>query len=588
MAEFRSFAELVLARAEERGDADAYLFLENGVRGVEPERLSYAGLDRAAKGLAAWLQDRGLTGRQVLLLYPSGLDFLQAFVGCLYAGAVAVPAPLPTEQGRHFQRVSGIVRDAQVGAVLTLGKHAPEVEAWLAEEGFSDVLCLATDGYAGDPAAWGDPGLGSDDLAFLQYTSGSTSEPKGVMVSHGNLLANEAAIQRATSGDRNTVLGGWLPFYHDMGLIGHVLQPLWLGSSAVLMSPTSFLRRPERWLELLSEHRVTVSAAPNFAYDMCVRRVSDAHLEGIDLSSWRVACNGAEPVRADTLRAFAERFAPYGFRADTSFPCYGMAETTLLVSGKRPGRPAVLREVDSAGLEAGRLEGPFLQAPTRTLASSGMVHAEDFEVRIVDPETREERPEGEVGEIWVRGASVSVGYWRRPETNAEIFGARIAGAKELGPWLRTGDLGAMERDELFVTGRLKEMVLINGRNIYPYDVESAVRALDPAFGSGAVFAVDTDQEHLVVIHEVRPSALAGQDLKSATSTVQALISREFAVPAGNVLLVRPGTVRRTTSGKIQRTLMRKLFLDGAVTPLHAVLDPAVRDLVGSFELEPVG
>ncbi|SCD55242.1 Acyl-CoA synthetase (AMP-forming)/AMP-acid ligase II [Streptomyces sp. DvalAA-43] len=588
VAEFRSFAELVLARAEERGDADAYLFLENGVRGVEPERLSYAGLDRAAKGLAAWLQDRGLTGRQVLLLYPSGLDFLQAFVGCLYAGAVAVPAPLPTEQGRHFQRVSGIVRDARVGAVLTLGKHAPEVEAWLAEEGFSDVLCLATDGFAGDPAAWGDPGLRTDDLAFLQYTSGSTSEPKGVMVSHGNLLANEAAIQRATSGDRNTVLGGWLPFYHDMGLIGHVLQPLWLGSSAVLMSPTSFLRRPERWLELLSEHRVTVSAAPNFAYDMCVRRVSDAHLEGIDLSSWRVACNGAEPVRADTLRAFAERFAPYGFRADTSFPCYGMAETTLLVSGKRPGRPAVLREVDSAGLEAGRLEGPFLQAPTRTLASSGMVHPEDFEVRIVDPETREERPEGEVGEIWVRGASVSVGYWRRPETNAEIFGARIAGAEELGPWLRTGDLGAMERDELFVTGRLKEMVLINGRNIYPYDVESAVRALDPAFGSGAVFAVDTDQEHLVVIHEVRPSALAGQDLKSATSTVQALISREFAVPAGNVLLVRPGTVRRTTSGKIQRTLMRKLFLDGAVTPLHAVLDPAVRELVGSFELEPVG
>lgn len=590
VAEFRSFAELVLARAAERGDADAYLFLENGVRGVEPERLTYAGLDRSAKELAAWLQDRGLTGRQVLLLYPSGLEFLTAFVGCLYAGAVAVPAPLPTEQGQHFQRVSGIVRDARVGAVLTIGKHAPDVEAWLADEGFSDVLCLATDGpAAGDAAAWRDPGLRPEDLAFLQYTSGSTSEPKGVMVSHGNLLANEAAIQRATGSDQDTVLGGWLPFYHDMGLIGHVLQPLWLGTSAVLMSPTSFLRRPVRWLELLSEHRVTISAAPNFAYDLCLRRITDAHLEGIDLSSWKVACNGAEPVRAETLRAFAERFGPYGFRADTSFPCYGMAETTLLVSGKRHGRTALVREVDAAGLEAGRLEGPYLQAPTRTLASSGVVRSEDFEVRIVDPQTRAERPESEVGEIWVRGASVSSGYWDRPEVNAEVFGARIAGAEELGPWLRTGDMGAMERGELFVTGRLKEMVLINGRNIYPYDVENAVRGLDPtAFGAGAVFAVDTDREHLVVVHEVRPSALADQDLQRAAATVQALVSREFSVPAGNVLLVRPGTVRRTTSGKIQRTLMRRLFLDGAVTPLHAVLDPAVRELVGARDPEPVG
>ncbi|MFJ6775398.1 fatty acyl-AMP ligase [Kitasatospora sp. NPDC091257] len=589
MAGFRSFAELVLARAAERGDADAYLFLENGVRGVEPERLTYAGLDRSAKELAAWLQDRGMTGRQVLLLYPSGLEFLTAFIGCLYAGAVAVPAPLPTEQGQHFQRVSGIVRDARVGAVLTIGKHAPDVGAWLADEGFSDVLCLATDGPVGDAAAWRDPGLRPEDLAFLQYTSGSTSEPKGVMVSHANLLANEAAIQRSTGSGPDTVLGGWLPFYHDMGLIGHVLQPLWLGTSAVLMSPTSFLRRPVRWLELIGEHRVTISAAPNFAYDLCLRRVTDAHLEGVDLSSWQVACNGAEPVRADTLRAFAERFGPYGFRADTFFPCYGMAETTLLVSGKRHGRPAVLREVDAAGLEAGRLEGPFLREPTRALASSGVVGSEDFEVRIVDPQTRAERPEREVGEIWVRGASVSSGYWDRPEVNAEVFGARIAGAEELGRWLRTGDLGAVERGELFVTGRLKEMILINGRNIYPYDVENAVRALEPtAFGAGAVFAVDTGQEHLVVIHEVRPSALADQDLKKLTATVQALVSREFAVPAGNVLLVRPGTVRRTTSGKIQRTLMRKLFLEGAVTPLHAVLDPAVRELVGTRDPEPVG
>lgn len=581
MAEFGSFAELVLTRSDERNDADAFVFLADGVRGKVPERLPYRELDRAAKDIASWLQGRGLAGRQVLLLYPSGLEFVKAFVGCLYAGAVAVPAPLPSEQGQHFRRVSGIVRDARVGAVLTLAEHAPEVEAWLAAEGFSDVVCLPTDQEAvGDTAAWQDPRLSPGHLAFLQYTSGSTSAPKGVMVSHGNLLANEAAIARSTGNTSDTVVGGWLPFYHDMGLIGHILQPLWLGTTSVLIPPVSFLRKPVRWLELVSEYGVNASGGPNFAYDLCVRRVTDAQLEGLDLSSWRTACNGAEPVRAETLKAFTERFGPHGFRPRTMFPCYGMAETTLLVTGTPKTRGALLREVDAAGLEQGSLEGPYLGASRRTLVSSGVALAEDFEVRIVDPETLVERPEGQVGEIWVRGASVASGYWERPEVNAEIFGARICGQEEVGAWLRTGDLGVLDGGELFVTGRLKEMVLINGRNIYPYDVESAVRGLNPAISSGAVFAVDAGgQEHLVVIHEIRAAA-AGADLKSVATDIQRHIGMEFAVPAGNVLLVRPGTVRRTTSGKIQRTLMRKLFLQGEVTALHAVLDPSVRTLVG--------
>ncbi|MGW0576025.1 fatty acyl-AMP ligase [Streptomyces sp. NPDC002920] len=589
MAEFGSFAELVLARSDQRGDADAFVFLADGVRGKEAERLPYLDLDRAAKDIASWLQERGLAGHQVLLLYPSGLDFVKAFVGCLYAGAVAVPAPLPSEQGQHFRRVSGIVRDARVGAVLTLGEHAPEVEAWLAAEGFSDVACLPTDqGPVGDVGAWREPQLGPEHLAFLQYTSGSTSAPKGVMVSHGNLLANEAAIARSTGNTPDTVIGGWLPFYHDMGLIGHILQPLWLGTTSVLIPPVSFLRKPVRWMELVSEYGVNASGGPNFAYELCVRRITDAQLEGIDLSTWRTACNGAEPVRAETLKAFTERFGPYGFRAETMFPCYGMAETTLLVTGTPKTRGALLREVDAAGLEQGSLEGPYLGASRRSLVSSGVALAEDFEVRVIDPDTRVERPAGRVGEIWVRGASVASGYWERPEVNAEIFGARIEGQEQLGDWLRTGDMGVLDGDgELFVTGRLKEMVLINGRNIYPYDVESAVRALNPAIGAGAVFAVDSGgQEHLVVIHEIRAAA-AGADLKSIATEIQRHIGLEFAVPAGNVLLVRPGTVRRTTSGKIQRTLMRKLFLEGAVTALHSVLDPSVRSMVEPAPV-PVG
>ncbi|MEU5403425.1 fatty acyl-AMP ligase [Streptomyces sp. NPDC005963] len=580
MAEFSSFAELVLTRSDERGDADAFVFLSDGGRGTEPERLPYLELDRTAKDVASWLQERGLSGRQVLLLYPSGLDFIKAFIGCLYAGAVAVPAPLPSEQGQHFQRVSSIVRDARVGAVLTLAQHAPDVEAWLAAEGFADVVTLATDrGPVGDAGAWRDPQLGRDDLAFLQYTSGSTNSPKGVMVSHGNLLANEAAIARAAHNTPDMVIGGWLPFYHDMGLIGHVLQPLWLGAKAVLMSPVSFLRRPARWLEMISDYGVHGTGGPNFAYDLCVRRVTDAQLEGVDLSTLRTACNGAEPVRAETLKAFSDRFAPHGFNPDAFFPCYGMAETTLLVTGTPKDRGALLRDVDASGLEQGRLEGPYLGAPARTLVSSGVAAAEDFEVRVVDPVSRVEQPAGQVGEIWVRGASVASGYWERPEVNTEVFGARIAGQEAVGTWLRTGDLGALDGAELFVTGRLKEMVLINGRNIYPYDVESAVRALDPAIGAGAVFGVDAGgQEHLVVIHEVRAAAL-GSDLKTLATSVQRMIGQEFSVPAGNVLLVRPGTVRRTTSGKIQRTLMRKLFLAGALTPLHFVVEPSVRTAV---------
>ncbi|MFI1887740.1 fatty acyl-AMP ligase [Streptomyces jumonjinensis] len=582
VAEFGSFAELVLTRSDERGDADAFVFLSEGARGAQAEHLPYAELDRAARDVASWLQERRLQGRQVLLLYPSGPEFVKAFIGCLYAGAVAVPAPLPSEQGQHFRRVSGIVRDARVGAVLTLAEHAPEVEAWLAAEDFGDVVCLPTDaGPVGDVAAWRDPQLGPEHLAFLQYTSGSTNAPKGVMVSHGNLLANEAAIARATHNTPDSVIGGWLPFYHDMGLIGHVLQPLWLGTRSVLMSPASFLRKPARWLQMISEYGVNGSGGPNFAYDLCVRRVTDAQLEGVDLSSWRTACNGAEPVRAETLKDFAERFGPYGFRPEALFPCYGMAETTLLVTGARKGRPALLREADAAGLERGALTGPYPGEPRRTLVSSGVADGEDFEVRVVDPDSRIEQPGGLVGEIWVRGASVASGYWERPEVNAEVFGARILGQEELGAWLRTGDLGVLEGAELFVTGRLKEMVLINGRNIYPYDVESAVRSLDPALGAGAVFGVDAeDQEHLVVIHEVRAAA-AGSDLRTLTTSVQRLIGQEFSVPAGNVLLVRPGTVRRTTSGKIQRTLMRRLFLGGGVTALHSVLDPGVRDLVES-------
>lgn len=583
-----TFSQRVLARAQARGTAEAFAFVHETDSERWVERLTYAELDAQAKDIASWLQERGLAGRQVLLLYPSGLPFVAAFLGCQYAGAVAVPAPLPAGE-RQFQRLSRIAADARVGAVLTTREHAPAVESWLVGDSPDAVPCVATDGGpVGDAAHWREPEPELDGLAFLQYTSGSTSEPKGVMVSHRNLMANEAAIQRSLGSDADSCLGSWLPLFHDMGLIGHVLHPLWLGARAALMAPETFLRRPVRWLEMIGDHGVTIGGGPNFGYDMCVRRVKDTELSSLDLSRWVQACNGAEPVRAETIDAFARRFAPAGFRPETFFPCYGMAETTLLVSGTPLGRPAVTRTVDTCALETGQLAGPVPGGATRTLVSSGVVRAEDFEVRIADPATLRDLGQDGVGEIWVRGESVATGYWSRPGATAEAFGARLTGADGAvtDGWLRTGDLGALSGGELYVTGRLKEMVVINGRNIYPHDVEAAARAAHPSLGTGAVFAVRPGgdvRERLVAVLEVRGAA-GGPDTEAAhhqalLDGVQRSVSEEAGVPVGNVLLVAAGTVRRTTSGKVQRTLMRKLFLEGRLEPLLAVVEPAVEELV---------
>jgi acyl-CoA synthetase (AMP-forming)/AMP-acid ligase II len=578
----------VLGRAADLPDKEAYLFLP-GNTGAAAQRLTYAELDAEARRIASWLQQHGAAGGQVLLLHPPGLDFVKAFTGCLYAGAVAVPAPLPGDQSNQSARLTGILRDAEVRAVLTDSAHEQRVGAWLRASGVTGVGVMAVDDPAeGDTGAWAQPQLAPDSLAFLQYTSGSTSEPKGVMVSHRNLMANELAISRVLGTHQGTRMGCWLPAYHDMGLIGHILNPLFVGGSAALMSPVSFLMRPVRWLQMITDHRVTVGGGPDFGYDLCLRRVTDEQLSGLDLSSWEHACNGAEPIRAETVRAFTGRFAPAGFRAEAFSPCYGMAETTLLVSGMPTGRGPVYRTADAAALEQGLLRDAPSDDGARTLVGSGVVDPADFTVKIVDPDGRAEQPDGRVGEIWVKGASVSSGYWKRPEANAEVFDAGIVSAAGTDTgWLRTGDLGVLEAGQLYVTGRLKEMILINGRNIYPHDVEREVQSLHPAFGGGvgAAFSVDGGGEHLVLVQEFRRAA--AQDPAALCAEVRARIRREFQASC-SVLLVRPGAVRRTTSGKIQRTLMRTLLLEGRLAPVHQDLDRQVADLVAGPALTPAG
>ncbi|MCL8009746.1 fatty acyl-AMP ligase [Streptomyces sp. AS02] len=585
--------DAVRAGVERHPDRAAFVYLHEDGLGMRPEELSYAELDRRARVVAARLRQasKGGPSRPVLLLYPPTLDFVTAFLGCFYAGRTAIPAPLPDEPGERLARVSGILRDARVGAVLTLPQYRQAISAWLAASGEQDVVCLATgadedDGT--DPDLWTPPRVRGTDVAFLQYSSGSTSEPKGVMVTHTNLAANQEAIRSAMKTPRGVVAGSWLPLYHDMGLIGMTLQPLWVGGTSVQMSPISFIKQPGRWLRMIHDYRVEGTASPNFGYELCVRRVSEEQSAGLDLSSLRVALNGAEPVRADTLRAFVRRFAGNGLRAEAVLPCYGLAENTLLVSGSDPESPHLELAVDAQALEQDELRPARTDRPSRTLVSCG--RPVDTEVLIVDPMTLRVLPDGQVGEIWLRGPSVAAGYWNRSELTAETFRAVTADGR--AGCLRTGDLGALRDGELYVTGRIKEMLIQHGRNLYPQDIEQAVQESGDAFrrGGGAVFNVTdeaSERAHVVVVQELRARATSDEEaLARLAASVQALLSRQFQLPAVSVVLVRPGVIRKTTSGKTQRTLMRRLFLDGGLPVLHQRLAPAVVALLPATDAAP--
>ncbi|MFH8623360.1 fatty acyl-AMP ligase [Streptomyces vietnamensis] len=580
-----TFTDLVRERTEALAEADAHIELRHRGAGVSARHLTYGELDRRARRIASVLQERGAAGAPVLLLYSSTADFLTAYVGCLYAGALAVPAPLPGGGHRagRTDRVASVLRDTGARLVLTESANAPEVSRWLADALVDGVACLATDlPGLGDPDAWRPVRTRPDDLAFLQYTSGSVADPRGVMVSHRNLMANQELLGRVLRTTREDRFGGWLPHFHDMGFIAHLLHPLWLGSHSVQMSPVSFVKRPLRWLRAVQEYGVTVGGGPNFCYDLCTTRITDDEIAGLDLSRWRLALNGAEPVRPATLEAFARRFAPAGLRPEALYPCYGLAEATLLVSAGTPGAPHTTATADPVALEHGLLAPPpRTSAEGRALAGCGP--ATGYDLRIVDPESGRELPPGAVGEIWLRGDSVAQGYWRRPAETEETFRATLDDG-ETG-FLRTGDLGATEDGHLYVTGRLKELIILNGRNLYPQDVEYAVRGLAPALNSGvgAAFSVDAGgREQLVLVQELKDTDGDRDDetgRRALVRRIQETVGAEFNVPLANVLLVPAGTVRRTTSGKIQRSLMRALFVEGTLRARHEVLDPAVEALV---------
>ncbi|HLX08230.1 MAG TPA: fatty acyl-AMP ligase [Thermoanaerobaculia bacterium] len=583
---WQSLVELGRTRAADLGDQPLYTFLPDR-SGEDAVHLSFSGLDLRARAIAAALQRLGAAGQRALLLYPPGLEFVAAFFGCLYAGVAAVPA-YPPRSARTLPRLLEIARDARPAVALTTSELKAAIGGLAAQvPDLSALRLVATNEVPAEEAdGWSDPGVSGSTLAFLQYTSGSTAAPKGVMVTHRNLLHNEEMIRQAFGQTADSVIVGWLPLYHDMGLIGNVMQPLYLGARCVLMSPIAFLQSPKRWLAAISRYRATTSGGPNFAYDLCVRKISAADRADLDLASWDTAFNGAEPVRAETMSRFADAFGGCGFAAGAFFPCYGLAEATLFVaggagSGAVRGAPRIAT-FDGASLEAGEARALPAGDPTgRTLVSCGRSWL-DQELAIVDPATLERCGPGRIGEVWVRGPSMAQGYWHRPQETAETFDGRIAAGvdgaaeDEAAPFMRTGDLGFLDDGELFVTGRLKDLIIIRGRNLYPQDIELTVERSHPALrpGCGAAFSVEIgDEERLVVVHEherlASDSPLDADSVEAIAEAIRRAVAEQHEAQVQQVVLLRAGSIPKTSSGKIQRRACRAALLGGRLDVLGA-------------------
>jgi acyl-CoA synthetase (AMP-forming)/AMP-acid ligase II/acyl carrier protein len=571
-----TLVDLLRFRAATHPERLAFRFLVDDERS---DTLTYADLELRARGIAAALQRRGLGGERVLLVFPPGLDFVAAFFGCLMARAVAVPVN-PPRLNRRAERVDAIVADSAARAVLGPARGASALRGLAGVPGAEEMTWLFTAEIPDDLAdEWREADVAPDALALLQYTSGSTAVPRGVMLTHANILANLAAIDCWTGVAGREPYGVfWLPHFHDMGLMGGILQHIYWGGSTSLLSPAAFVSEPLRWLREISRTRATHVAAPNFAYDHCVRQTTEEERRSLDLSSLVVAFNGGEPVRHATLERFAEAFAPSGFRPEAMYPCYGLAESTLIVTGKRRGEPSATIVVDAAEIERDRVvRSRGGEAGARTLVSCGRA-ADGHAVVVVDPGTCVPCEAGRVGEIWVTGPSVASGYWGCETETVGTFHAHLSGGDERS-FLRTGDLGFLDDGELYVTGRLKDLIIVRGRNLYPNDVESAAAECHPRLraGIGAAFsASDGVEERLVVLHEA-DRRLKGREAEVVLDALRTGIADEFEVAPYAVALLPPGGVLRTSSGKVRRRACREAFLDGSLRTLAEWRAPVTND-----------
>jgi acyl-CoA synthetase (AMP-forming)/AMP-acid ligase II len=572
----RSLVDLLAEHAAQHPERIAYRYLVTGDCDGEVQDISYAQMARRVQAVAAWLQERGLAGSRAVLMHPPSLEFVPDFLGCLAAGVAAVPgvpARGRAQNHRALIRMKHLIADADAKVILggreliaamgQLTEHVPELDG---------ITNLSSQDIPDDAAgSWRHPDINAEDVAYLQYTSGSTSDPRGVMVTHANLLDQMQVLTElwghtpdAIAEYGQELFVSWLPVYHDLGLIAAVLNTLYLGATATLFSPLHFVQRPARWLTAINRYRPHTSGSPNFGYELCLKHATADLVATLDLSSWKVAFNGAEPVRAATLRRFTETFGCAGFRQEAHYPVWGLAEATLVVTGGSVDTAPRLAHADASSSQT--------RADDAAIVSCGRP-GPGMTVVIVHPKRQEELPEGEVGEIWVGGASVAKGYWRNALATRETFKATLTGHK--GRFLRTGDLGFQRDGEVFVTGRMKDLIIIGGANYYPQDLEVSTELSHPALRPGccAAFCVDggVDGEQPVLVCEVALDA-AGEAEK-ITDLIRSAIAEDHGLSVHDVVLVQPGTIPKTSSGKIQRRATRTAYLDGTLCLLDA---PATR------------
>ena len=568
-----SLIDILRWRAENQPNNLSYRFLKDGE--YDEVSITYKELDQRARSIGAMLQASTKAGDRALLLFPAGLDFITAYFGCLYAKVIAIPAypPHPARLEKSLLITLRIAADAKPSIALMASSLYDAIVSrneFKAEFGNMKLLATDTGEWEDWSEKWQQPGIEKNDIAFLQYSSGSTSSPKGVMVTHNNLLHNLDIIEKSMGLTDKSQTVFWLPPYHDMGLIGGILQPIYTGFPVTLMSHLMFLQRPIRWLQAISRFHATTSGAPNFAYDLCVRKVKPDQRKQLDLSAWEVAFNGAEPVSQRTLDKFTDYFALCGFRREAFSPCYGLAEATLMVVGAAKGRTPIMHNIMKSGLKKNRvIFSSEMTEDTQILVSCGK-NPEGQKIRIVNSGTLSRCLPDEIGEIWVSSPSVTSGYWNNPLATASVFGAYLSDCEE-GPFLRTGDLGFFDEGELYITGRLKNIIIIDGKNFYPHDIEKTVEQAHPSIlpGGCAVFSIQNpENEGVVVVAEIQHRFFVNPS--EVVKAIRASVTEHHDLSIFDIKLTPTGRIPRTTSGKIRHFLCKENYLAGTLNEMTLV------------------
>ena len=594
MVNYSTIVDVLLDRSSSQPNQAAYTFLAEGEQ--ESGSCTYQDLDLQARAIAVELLTKVKPGDRALLIYPytAGLEFIAAFMGCLYAGVVAV-TDYPRQHIKSLSQYQNRIIDCQAGIALTTHEFAERVKGQLISHPTMALKLKALPWIASDrvdPSVadrWQSPKIDSDTLAFLQYTSGSTGQPKGVMITHGNVLHNSQVIYKSFGHHEQSRILMWLPMFHDMGLIGGVMQPLFAGLPAVLMSPIALAQKPFLWLQALSKYKITTSGGPNFAYDLLCQKITEEQRASLDLSHWQVAFTGAEPVRAETIEKFTEIFEPCGFKKEAFYPCYGMAEATLFITGIDSDQYPTITHLDKKALTEDKVVAVTSEHPdSKAIVSCGHTWLGD-EIIIVNPETKRQCEDDHVGEIWAAGAGIGKGYYQKPEQTENTFEATLADNPNKN-YLRTGDLGFIRDDELYITGRIKDMMILWGRNHYPQHIEETVESCHPALrpNHGAAFSVDVGgEEQLVIAHEINRTDLRKLNAEEVIGAIRLSVGEQNMANVFAVALLKTGSIPKTSSGKSQRRACQSMFLDGSLNTVaqwqqSEIPETDITDLAGQF------